>query len=328
MEKTTRTPCLEEMLIADGSRHRSLGYNHSKTENIPSELKSELVNFSLWMKREGYSPKTIRDKVQTVRRLAYQLGTLLDGDAVKDYVAGLNLCGGSKLNVLKGYHTYCRWKGFSFQIPKVQNTEAPLPFIPLENELDALIAGSGRKLSTILLTLKETGARVGEVLALRWEHLDPETGVLNIQAEKGSYNRQTKLSPRLVSMILRLPKKDRRIFPNTENSLRTNFGKVRRRLANKLENARLLKVHFHSFRHWYATKTYWQTKDILYTKKVLGHRRLDSTLRYTQIVDWKAEDSYHSKAVRTTAEAEELVSQGWEYVCEMADSSRIFRKRK
>ncbi len=34
------------------------------------------------MRREGYSPKTIRDKLQTVRGLALQLGTLLEGEFV------------------------------------------------------------------------------------------------------------------------------------------------------------------------------------------------------------------------------------------------------
>ncbi|TMI12004.1 hypothetical protein E6H35_09860 [Candidatus Bathyarchaeota archaeon] len=47
---------------------------------LPPELQSEVVNLALWMKREGYSPATIKDRTKTVRRLAQQLGTLLDGE--------------------------------------------------------------------------------------------------------------------------------------------------------------------------------------------------------------------------------------------------------
>jgi integrase len=291
------------------------------------ESHSEVVNLALWMKREGYSPTTIKDRTKTIRRLFLQLGTLLDGDSVKEWVANQSTAGGTKLNILKAYGCYCKWKGYKFQFPKVQDTESPLPFIPLESELDQLIAGSGRKLSTVLRTMKETGCRVGEVLRLEWTDLDPETGVLNIRAEKGSKNRQCKISPNLVAMMMRLPRKDKRVFPGVVNSLRTNFGKVRKRLSLKLENPRLLKIHFHSFRHWFATKTYWKTRDILYTQKVLGHRDLQSTLRYTQLVEWKAEDTYHSKAARNTTEAELLVSEGWEYVLTTPDGVMLFRRR-
>ena len=294
---------------------------------LPPELQSEVVNLALWMRREGYSPATIKDRTKNVKRLFLQLGTLLDGDSVKDWVANQSTTGGTKLNILKAYGCYCKWKGYKFQFPKVQDTESPLPFVPQELELDQLIAAGGKKMSSVLLMMKETGCRIGEVLRLEWADLDPETGVLNIRAEKGSRNRQCKISPRLVAMVMRLPRKDKRIFPGVVNSLRTNFGKVRKRLSIKLENPRLLKVHFHSFRHWFACKTYWKTRDILYTRKVLGHRDLQSTLRYTQLVEWKADDSYHSKAVKSTVEAEQLVSQGWEYVVTTPDQTMLFRRR-
>jgi integrase len=294
---------------------------------LPPELQSEVVNLALWMRREGYSPATIKDRTKTVKRLFLQLGTLLDGDSVKDWVASQPTTGGTKLNILKAYGCYCKWKGYKFQFPKVQDTEAPLPIIFQESELDSLIVGSGRKLATVLQTLKETGCRIGEVLRIEWTDIDPETGVLNIRAEKGSKNRQCKISPKLVAMIMRLPRKDRQVFPGVVNSLRTNFGKVRKRLSFKLENPRLLKIHFHSFRHWFACKTYWKTRDILYTQKVLGHRDLQSTLRYTQLVEWKAEDSYHSKAVKSTMEAEQLIAEGGEYLLTAPDGAMLFRKR-
>src|SRR2546425_10053807 len=111
-------------------------------EASQTNLQSEVVNYSLWMRREGFSPTTIQFRARTVRRMGLRLGTLLDGDAVKDWIAGLPICGGSKLAMFKAYACYAKFKGVTFQVPKVQDVEAPLPFIPLETELDALISGA------------------------------------------------------------------------------------------------------------------------------------------------------------------------------------------
>jgi integrase len=52
-------------------------------------------------------------------------------------------------------------------------------------------------------------------------------------------------------------------------------------LATKLQNPRLLRITFHTFRHWKATMEYNRTKDILYVMKLLGHRCIKNTLVYT-----------------------------------------------
>jgi integrase/recombinase XerD len=181
------------------------------------------------------------------------------------------------------------------------------------------------------MLLKETGCRIGEALRLEWPDLDSESCSVNIRAEKSSRNRQAKISQRLTALILRLPHKNKLVFSGTmTGTLRNHLDKTRKRSAIKLENPRLTRIHFHTFRHWYATKTYHRTKDILYTQKALGHRSLSSTLRYTQLVNWENDNEFHVKAVKLSKEAEELVSSGWEYVVTTPEPEKamIFRKRK
>src|SRR3989442_1905145 len=289
---------------------------------------SEIVSFLLWMQREGYSTSTIKNVRKIVVRLNARLGTLLDGEAVKDYVARLQVRGGTKLTTLKAYASYTRWKGIEFRFPRVQDTEPALPFIPLENELDAIIAGSSRKLSTLLMLLKETGCRIGEALRLEWPDLDSESCSVNIRAEKSSRNRQAKISQRLTALILRLPRKNKFVFSGTmTGTLRNHLDKTRKRLAIKIENPRLTRIHFHTFRHWYATKTYHRTKDLLFTQRVLGHRSLNSTLRYTQLVNWENEDEFICKTAKSLPEATSLIEAGFEYVTEM-DGVKLLKKRK
>ncbi len=118
----------------------------------------------------------------------------------------------------------------------------------------------------------------------------------------------------------------RRIFPNSLKAKRTSFCTQRRKIAEKLKNTRLEQITFHTFRHWKATTEYAKTKDILYVKKLLGHKRIEATLIYTQLVDFESDD-FHVKVAETLEEACELVEAGFEFVTDMEDR-KIFRKRK
>ena len=296
-----------------------------------------ILNYALWLKKEGYSPDTIKNRVKVLRRIVSNSGSLLDGEAVKDYVAKSQTKGSTKLSIVNIYYHFAKWKGFSWEKPKVQNPEPETPFIPLESELDALISGSGKKLSTFLLFLKETGARCGEIWRLKWTDLDTEAGTVNIRAEKKSNSRTVKLCAKLLAMLNRLPREGRTvkdpklIFGGTTLEVtRINLHHARRVLALKLQNPRLERVHFHTFRHWKATATYHRTKDILFTQKVLGHKSLTSTLRYTQLVNWESEDGFHCRVAKNSSEARELVEGGWEYVATTPEPEKVmvFRKRK
>ena len=57
-----------------------------------------------------------------------------------------------------------------------------------------------------------------------------------------------------------------------------------------------------------------------------GHRRLDSTIIYTHLVSFEA-DEYHHAASKTVKEACELIDKGFEYVTEQ-DGFRLWRRRK
>lgn len=71
---------------------------------------------------------------------------------------------------------------------------------------------------------------------------------------------------------------------------------------------------------------YYKTKDILHVMKLLGHRNLNNTLLYTQLVDFESSE-FHVATAKTVEEACRLIEVGFEYVCDM-DGVKIFRKRK
>ena len=86
-------------------------------------------------------------------------------------------------------------------------------------------------------------------------------------------------------------------------------------------------ISFDTFRYWKATMEYHRTKDILHVMRVLGHKKIENTLIYTQLVDFEDEDDFHSATARTVKEAKEFVKAGFSYVCDI-EGVKLFRKRK
>jgi hypothetical protein len=73
---------------------------------------------------------------------------------------------------------------------------------------------------------------------------------------------------------------------------------------------------------------YHKTKDILHVKQIFGHRNINSTLLYTQLVNFKEPD-YHVRVANNVKEACELIKSGFQYVTgEYRDGGKISRKPK
>jgi len=73
-------------------------------------------------------------------------------------------------------------------------------------------------------------------------------------------------------------------------------------------------------------KEYHKTKDILHVKELLGHKSINNTLIYTQLVSFE-DDEFTARVAHSEKEACELVEAGFEYVCDF-NGNKIFRKRK
>ncbi|MCX8171971.1 MAG: tyrosine-type recombinase/integrase [Candidatus Bathyarchaeota archaeon] len=203
-----------------------------------------------------------------------------------------------------------------------------MPFIPLEREIDDLIASCNRYIAVFLQIAKETGARAGEIFNLKWIDVDFERGVITITPEKGSEPRVFRISSKLIAMLNRLSRSEEKVFSHYRslNVLRRCFERYRKRAADKFGNPRLLRISFHTLRHWKATTEYAKTKDILHVMKTLGHRRIENTLKYTQLIKFES-DEYICKVAKTLEEIAQLIEAGFEYVCEH-NNLKFFRKRK
>jgi len=313
---------------------KNLGPEQTIIQNVPEskeEIKGKLVQFAWKMQQEGYNHETIRTDSSCLKALITRGADLSDPESVKEALAKEQKWSQSrKSNAINAYTLFLKFNGKSWNKPKCRIIRK-FPFIPTEQELDALIAGSGKKNSAFMQILKETAMRSGEAKRLEWTDIDREKNIITLNApEKGSNPRMWKVTSTLIEMINAQPRNSTLIFSSSLRSMKTTFAKTRRRLADTLQNPRLLRIHFHTFRHWKATTLYHQTKDPYYVQRFLGHKSLKSTEIYINIehtlFEAGANDQFTVRIAEKPEEIKELLEAGFEYVCQK-DSLIFLRKR-
>jgi integrase len=258
-----------------------------------------------------------------------RLCNLNNPEEVKTIIAYAKVKNATKLKLTNIYSSYLKYKKIQWEKPKYK-AEEKIPFIPTETEIDQLIASCGRKLSTLLQMLKETGMRIGEAQSLKWIDINTEQKTVNVTPEKGSNPRILPISDKLIAMLNHYPKTKEHIFPKRQSSVRSCFDNQRIRTVEKLQNPRILKISFHTLRHWKGTMEYHKTKDIMHVKYVLGHKEIKCTLIYINIEQatfLSETDEWTCKTAKTIEEAIPLIEAGFTQATEY-NGIKIFKKRK
>jgi integrase len=292
------------------------------------DVKGKIIEFLWYLKKNGYQPSTINVYNTWLQTLIKYGANLLDGESVKEVIANREKWNpNTKTNVILAYRLFAEFNGLKWNPPRHGYIQRGLPFIPLESEIDALISGSGKQTATILQLLKETGMRIGEAARLKWTDIDFEKQTVTVNyPEKNSNARMFKVSAKLIAMLNLLPKKTDKVFHGYPISWRTSFLRTRKKLAFKLQNPRLRQIHFHTLRHWKATMEYHKTNSLLHVRQMLGHKNIQNTMIYTQLIEFENDD-YHSATANNVEDAKKLIEAGFEYVC-THNETMLFRKRK
>jgi integrase len=296
------------------------------------DVLGKIVQYAAWMERQRYSEATIKLNLSCLRALSAKGANLNEPENVKEVIAKVKSWGESrKRNIINAYSLFLKLDGQHWEKPKC-HVEPKFPFIPKEEEIDALIAGCGKKTSTFLQLLKETAMRCGEAKRIQWTDIDFERRTIRLNLpEKRSNARMWRISAKLTAMLNALPRKTERIFGNGPiTSTKMTFMRARRRLSNKLQNPRLLKISFHTLRHWKATMLYHETGDIHYVKRFLGHKSIVNTEIYINIADTIFEsrsDEFTVRVVEKPEDIKRLLEAGFENVCQK-DNLIFLRKRK
>jgi integrase len=284
----------------------------------------------LWhLKKQGYSEYTI-DFVRKALKVLKDGCGLRDPETVKSFIAEMDVADSYKRNLCYAYEHYLKLNELTWKRPRYYAREK-LPRIPSEKTLDMLIAASRPRLAVKLSISKETGLRPVELLALKVKDVDLEKGILYPSTAKHGAPRALKIKMKTLNMLKAHIHKNslsggQRLFTQTSAQYAKSYRHIRNKVSENLEDPAIRTIRLYDLRHFFATKLYHDTKDILYVKAQMGHRKLTTTLRYTQLVDM-GEDEWVVKVASSIEEYVTLLEAGFSYVSDY-EEAKVLRKRK
>jgi integrase/recombinase XerD len=138
-----------------------------------------------------------------------------------------------------------------------------------------------------LTTAYAAGLRVGEVARLQTAAIDSSRMLIRIEQGKGGKDRYVMLSPQLLQILRtywRLARPAKWLFPGHAPAEPVSVATLQEACRQAARQAALSKpVTVHTLRHSFATHLLEAGTDIRIIQVLLGHARLSTTARYTQV---------------------------------------------
>ena len=208
-----------------------------------------------------------------------------------------------KSSLTKTYSYYVQAYGLSWNKPKYK-PKMGIPRPPTTEQVKELIAGASKKYAPIFKLMSEVGASPIEVSIMDESSFDYERKLVYIKGMKGHLDRLVPINDEIMA-LMKLYFTEYQRFPSNV-MMGKKFRKYRDLLAKKLKDKALRNVRLYDLRHYFGTMTYYRTKDILYTKDVMGHRKLETTLIYTKLIAY-GDEQYICRIAKTLEEASQLI---------------------
>ena len=126
----------------------------------------------------------------------------------------------------------------------------------------------------------ETAMRRGEILGLRWEHIDLDKKTVFLPMTKNGSSRWVPLSDEAITKLSKAPKDSERPFPVTDVAFRQAWDRLRTR-------ADINDLTFHDLRHEAISRMFDSGMKIHEVMAVSGHKTASQLFRYVQIAGSK-----------------------------------------
>jgi integrase/recombinase XerD len=255
------------------------------------------------MRMRKLSDGTQRGYIRAVKRLAVYLGRSPDTASVEDLRRfQLHLVDqGTSPNMLNATITGLK---FFFDttldrpelMAKMQPVYVPrtLPVVLSCAEVSRLIlAAPSLKYQTALSVAYAAGLRASEVVGLKVSDIDSERMLLRVERGKGQKDRHALLSPLLLGRLRvwwRVARAQGKmgdggwLFPSYSLIEPITTRQLNRAIHAAADEAKIDKrVSMHTLRHSFATHLLEQKLDIRVIQVLLGHKKLETTARYTHV---------------------------------------------
>lgn len=150
----------------------------------------------------------------------------------------------------------------------------------MPNEIQILLSHCPDNLKTIVTVALHTGMRREEILSLTWTQVNLITGIIHLSKTKNHESRNIKMNVTVRSTLGRIEHTGEFVFCKSDGS---RYSKVPGPFNEIVKQAGLMDFHFHDLRHTFASNLIMAGVNILTVKELLGHKKLDMTLRYAHL---------------------------------------------
>ena len=252
------------------------------------------------MVQRGFSPRTHKSYLAAVRDVARYFKTppdQLQTDDIQKYFVYLvqerHLSGAScrlSLHALRFlYLQVLHWEQFDVPIhyPKLAQK---IPELLTRQEVRQIIeACDNARHRMMLLVCYGCGLRVSELVALKVRHIDGERKLLRVEQGKGAKDRAVVITAGLLDQLRRYwltYRPGQWLFPNSNTpASHLSITTPQKAFTNAKNKAGIEKIGgIHSLRHAYATHQLENGLPVHKLQQQLGHRNMQSTLRYVHWV--------------------------------------------
>ena len=150
----------------------------------------------------------------------------------------------------------------------------------------------------------ETGLRRGEQFRLRWDQVDLENGVLTLPLPKGGKTRHVPLSEEAKAILRSFDSflRSAWVFPGLRDATQPIDSRafLRRSFEPGLRQAGITGACWHSLRHTAASRRIMAGVDLVSVKEILGHRDIQTTLRYAHLAPGHLRDAVNRGSLTGT----------------------------
>ena len=266
-----------------------------------SELSEQMIQD---MKARGLSPRTQDSYVNAVRRLAKRYDRSPELITEREVQAHLlescdrglswSTVNGQACAIRFFYSVTLKRDCDEFEIP-ASRKPVRLPEILSREEIQRLFAVTANlKHRALLMTAYGAGLRASEVARLQVDHLDSEREMIRVEQGKGQKDRYTILPAEL---LRELRDYFRRLWPETWLfPSRRGGGPLSQRSVGRIytgarDRAGIRKAGgIHALRHAFATHLIEDGTELHVVQRLLGHRRIHTTMRYLHLTRVAASD--------------------------------------
>lgn len=299
----------------------------SKEYNI-KDSKSKIFNVLWNLKKKGLSKHTVENSYKALKYLRKHCN-LEDSESVKGFIANLESSPSWKKNLCRIYGYYAQYYAIEFDKPKYV-VISKLPKIPLEEHVNYIIINASRKYASAFGIIRDTGIRPIECARIKIKDIDFTNKTITIATAKGGVGRVVKIKNDTIARVkdyigMKGLGLNDKLYPSAK-ALGVMWRDARRRAVRKTKMMELASIRLYDLRHFHATMLYHKTKDILFVKQQLGHRSIESTLIYTQLINFGSEE-YTVKVANNLKDCTKLLESGFEFVTDY-EGKKLFRKRK